>query len=124
MITSYIDVNGIPEMEDLGFHQLVEIYERVLERTGAPPPIINARDVLEDPRGVLGLLCKAVGVEFTEAMLAWPPGRHDSDNIQGVHWYGDVVQSTGFNRYGPTAFPTVFLVCSQSAMTGCMQTGS
>ena len=101
MITSYILVNGIPKMEDLGFPQLVEIYERMLERTGAPPPIVDSRDVLEDPRGVLGLLCEAVGVEFTEAMLAWPQGRRDSDNIQGVHWYGEVVQSTGFNRYKP-----------------------
>ncbi len=57
--------------------------------------------MLEDSRGVLRLLCKAVGVEFTKAMLAWPPGRRDSDNIQGVHRYGEVVQSTGFNRYSP-----------------------
>ena len=101
MITSYIVKNDIPGMDDLGIPQLVEVYERVLERTGSPPPIVDSRDVLEDPRRVLGLLCEAVGVEFTDAMLTWPPGRRDSDGIWAAHWYDQVERSTGFRGYRP-----------------------
>ena len=101
MITSYIVKNDIPEMEDLGIPQLVEVYERVLERTGAPPPIVDSRDVLEDPRRVLGLLCESIGVEFVDAMLGWPPGRRDSDGVWAPHWYDQVEQSTGFRGYRP-----------------------
>ena len=101
MITSYIVKNDIPEMEDLGIPQLVEVYERVLERTGAPPPIVDSRDVLENPRRVLGLLCESIGVEFVDAMLAWPAGRRDSDGVWAPHWYDQVEQSTGFRGYRP-----------------------
>tara|TARA_B110000014_G_scaffold189488_1_gene138267 strand:- start:1438 stop:2220 length:783 start_codon:yes stop_codon:yes gene_type:complete len=101
MITSYIVKNDIPEMEDLGIPQLVEVYDRVVERTGAPPPIIDSRDVLENPERVLGLLCEAVGVPFTDSMLAWPVGRRDSDGVWGPHWYDRVEQSTGFHGYRP-----------------------
>jgi hypothetical protein len=69
MITAYIVKNDVPTMEDLGMDQLVEVYERVVNRTGAVPPIVDSRDVLENPRRVLGLLCEAVGVEFSESML-------------------------------------------------------
>ena len=101
MITSYIVKNDIPAMEDLGIPQLVEVYERVLDRTGSPPPIIDSRDVLENPRGVLSLLCEAVGVEFSEAMLSWPAGRRDSDGVWAAHWYDQVERSTGFHGYRP-----------------------
>ena len=101
MITSYIVKNDIPAMEDLGIPQLVEVYDRVVERTGAPPPIVDSRDVLENPRRVMGLLCEAVGVSFTDAMLSWPPGRRDSDGVWAPHWYDQVEQSTGFRGYRP-----------------------
>ena len=38
------------------------------------PPVIDAADVLRDPRRMLTLLCEAVGVEFTDRMLQWEPG--------------------------------------------------
>ena len=43
------------------------------------PLVIDARDVLEDPKRVLTLLCQAVGVDFTERMLSWEPGLRDTD---------------------------------------------
>jgi len=101
MITSYIVKNDEPEMSDLGFPQLSEIFERVRERSGRVPPIIDARDVQDNPRRVLGLLCQAVGVEFDEAMLSWPAGRRDSDGAWGPHWYDQVEKSTGFRPYRP-----------------------
>ena len=97
MITSYIVKNDIPEMEDLGIPQLVEVYERVLERTGAPQPIVDSRDVLENPRRVLGLFCESIGVVFVDAMLAWPAGPRDSDGVWGPYWYRSVWRSTGFD---------------------------
>ena len=60
--------------------------------------MIDARDVLENPRRVLGLLCDAVGVEFSEAMLSWPPGLRETDGIWAKHWYGEVETSTGFRK--------------------------
>ena len=71
------------------------------EKTGAAPPVIDSRDVLEDPRGVLGRLCAALGLEFSESMLSWEAGPRETDGVWAKHWYAAVEKSTGFHPYRP-----------------------
>ena len=98
VIASYIKKNVDPALEDLGFVQQAEIFDWVYQHIGSTPPVIDARDALENPRKVLGLLCDAVGVEFDEAMLSWPPGLRETDGIWAKHWYGEVITSTCFRK--------------------------
>jgi hypothetical protein len=101
VILSYIKKQGDPALDDLGFVQQAEIFDWVRARTDAPPPVIDARDVLENPKRTLGLLCDAVGIEFSESMLSWPPGLRDTDGIWAKYWYGEVAKSTSFQPYQP-----------------------
>lgn len=82
--------------EDLGFARQAELFERVRELTGAVPPVIEARDVLDDPEGMLRALCAALGVAFDRAMLSWAPGPRPTDGVWGAHWYAAVNRSTCF----------------------------
>jgi hypothetical protein len=101
VILSYIKKQGDPALDDLGFVQQAEIFDWVRARTDAPPPVIDGRDVLENPKRTLGLLCDAVGAEFSESMLSWPPGLRDTDGIWAKYWYGEVAKSTSFQPYQP-----------------------
>ena len=101
VIASYIKKNHDPTVEDLGFAQQAEIFDFVRAQTGAMPPIVDAHDVLENPRRTLTLLCEAVGVEFSAAMLSWPPGLRATDGVWAKHWYTEVATSTGFRRATP-----------------------
>jgi hypothetical protein len=95
---------GWPEMmgaDDLGFRRQAELFDHVCQLTGAFPPVIEARDVLEAPEAVLRALCSALGVPFDPAMLAWPAGPRPSDGVWGAHWYARVRESTGFAPYRP-----------------------
>jgi hypothetical protein len=65
------------------------------------PPVVDAREILEDPREMLGLLCARLGVAFDEAMLRWPPGRRPTDGIWAKYWYEAVERSTTFEPYRP-----------------------
>src|SRR5262245_24422581 len=105
VITSYIKKNPHMDLADSGFPQQVEIFRWVQERFDTVPPIIDAQDVLKDPRRTLGLLCDALDIEFSDAMLAWPPGLRDTDGIWAKHWYHEVAQSTEFQTYRPKADP-------------------
>lgn len=96
VIASYAKKNHEPSVEDIGFVQQAEIFSLVREQTGSVPPVIDADDVLENPRRVLTLLCEAVGVEFTDAMLSWPAGLRPTDGIWAKHWYAEVASSTCF----------------------------
>jgi len=103
VLTSYLNIKGVakPTLLDLGFPQQLEIFDMVCETTGAAPPVIDSRDVLEDPRGVLSALCDRLGIPFTEAMLSWPPGKRDTDGVWAKHWYAAVDKSIGFQPYKP-----------------------
>jgi hypothetical protein len=103
VITSYIKKNYDPNLDDIGFPQLREIFHWVRERRGTIPPVIDAKDVLENPRRLLGLLCDALGIEYSDAMLSWPPGLRATDGIWAKHWYHEVEHSTSFQPYRPKA---------------------
>ena len=98
VIASYIKKNVDPALEDLGFVQQGEIFDWVGQHSSSAPPVIDARDILENPGKILGLLCNAVGVEFEDAMLSWPPGLRETDGIWAKHWYGEVITSTCFRK--------------------------
>jgi hypothetical protein len=99
VIASYLRKNDDPELQDLGFVQQAEIFDWVRKETNKVPPVIDAKDVLEEPERLLRLLCRAVGVEFDLAMLSWPAGLRDTDGVWAKHWYGEVKRSTSFQPY-------------------------
>jgi len=101
VIVSYIKKQGDPTLEDLGFVQQEEIFDWVCKRTNAIPPVLDAKDVLESPERMLHLLCDAVGIEFSESMLSWPPGLRETDGVWAKYWYGEVAKSTSFEPYRP-----------------------
>jgi hypothetical protein len=105
VITSYIAKNNDPTLEDLGFVQQAQIFDWVCRQTEITPPVLDARDIQENPRRMLGILCDALGVEFSDAMLSWPPGLRATDGIWAKYWYTEVESSTSFRAYRPKPDP-------------------
>jgi hypothetical protein len=103
MLLSLAKVTPDATALDTGLPQQLELFRSVERRTGRTPPVIDARDVLEDPPGLLRALCVALGIEFTPAMLRWEPGLRATDGVWAPHWYAEVAQSTGFARWRPRA---------------------
>jgi hypothetical protein len=96
VLASYLVRRGEASLADIGVVRQCELFDREADRLGAPPPVIEAGDVLADPRGTLGRLCEALGIGFSDAMLAWPPGPRPSDGVWAPAWYDAVERSTGF----------------------------
>jgi hypothetical protein len=105
VVTSFLKIAGTLRIEDTGLRQQLEIFECVRSQSGRIPPVVDARDVLENPKRVLRLLCEALEVEFTESMLSWPPGPRETDGVWAKHWYDAVMKSTTFQRYKPKDEP-------------------
>lgn len=99
VIASYTKKNHEPSLEDLGFVQQAEIFDRVSAQIAGVPPVLDAADVLRNPRATLQLLCDAVGVEFSKSMLSWPPGLRETDGPWAKYWYSEVKQSTCFQPF-------------------------
>lgn len=105
VIPSYVKKQGDPQVMDLGYVQQAEIFNWVQAHTGTTPPVIDTKDVLDAPEHTLRLLCVALNIEFTAAMLSWLPGMRPTDGIWAQHWYPEVETSTSFRPYQPKAEP-------------------
>lgn len=108
MIASYIKQVAEPTLEDTGYRQLADIFQLVRGWTNTPPPVVDARDVRNDPRGILSRLCASLNVEFSERMLSWEPGPRDTDGVWAKYWYKEVETTNSFRPYEfkPRTIPT------------------
>ena len=96
VLASYAEKRSEVALEDIGFVQQAEIFESEAKRLGRAPPVIDASDVLRNPRGTLSALCGALDIPFAGEMLHWPPGRRETDGVWAPAWYDAVERSTGF----------------------------
>jgi hypothetical protein len=101
VVTSFIKIAGTPRLEETGLPQQLEIFNWVRSRTGKIPPVIDSRDVLENPKRLLQLLCEALGVDFSDTMLSWAPGPRGTDGVWAKYWYEALLKSSTFQPYKP-----------------------
>lgn len=104
MLPSLVNQLPAPTLRDTGLARQVELFEQ-LRALGRNPPILDAREILLDPAGVLETLCDRIGIAFTSAMLRWPSGPRPEDGVWAGHWYHNVQKSSGFQPYRPKPDP-------------------
>lgn len=102
VIASYVEKRAEVTLEEIGFPQQVELFERIAERSGRAPPVLEAGDVLADPTGALTRLCRACDIPFHPGMVSWRAGRRDTDGVWAPAWYDAVERSVGFAGPRPT----------------------
>jgi hypothetical protein len=104
MLPSYAAQVNRPTLADTGYRAQVRLLEYLRER-GQEPPVLEAREVLLNPRGVLTELCRRLDIPFDEDMLHWRPGSRPEDGVWAKYWYAGVHESSGFQPYRPRAEP-------------------
>jgi hypothetical protein len=101
MLNSLLRVTPGAGIDDTGLPQQANLFHLAWERTGSPPPVVDARDILENPEAILRALCLAIDIPFDDKMLSWSPGPRPTDGCWAPHWYRRVYESSGFAPYQP-----------------------
>jgi hypothetical protein len=91
-------------LRDTGYSSQAALLDE-LTAAGQDVPVLESRELLLDPPGVLAQLCARLGLAFDPAMLRWSAGPRPEDGVWARHWYQAVHQSTGFEPYRPKAAP-------------------
>lgn len=115
ILASYAKVIETPTALDIGVPQQDALFE-YLHAHHALTAIVDAKALLQDPRGILTQLCERLGIPFTEAMLKWNAGARPEDGVWASHWYANVHASTGFAPYQEKSFdlsPSLSAVAEQ-----------
>jgi hypothetical protein len=118
VLASYTKKWSDVTLRDIGFVEQAEIFDMVADHLGAAPPVVDADDILSDPRAVLSKLCASCGIAFDEAMLKWDAGPKPFDGVWAPHWYNAVWASTGFGgspKDGATLPPHLQRIAGEAA---------
>ena len=70
------------ELKEVAFVEQRELFDRICDRSGKAPPVIDSDDLLEQPYATVRTWCDAVGIPFVESALSWEPGARDE-----VSWW-------------------------------------
>ena len=101
VLLSLSKVTDSIDLRATGLPQQIRIVEHVRGERGVNPPILDSKEILDNPRILLGKLCDSLGIKFDERMLSWEPGPRNCDGIWAKYWYGSVWQSSGFATHSP-----------------------
>ena len=99
VISSYLEKHHNPSPEDLGYPQQLKLFNLLKNNSENTPLVFESKDVLMNPKKMLQLMCKKLGVPFKLSMLSWPKGYRESDGVWSSHWYNRVIETTGFATY-------------------------
>ena len=107
MLPSLVNQVRQPILRDTSLAMQTRLLEH-LRGMGQDPPVIDSKELLLDPEGVLRQLCRRIGIEFEPGMLRWPAGPKPEDGAWALHWYHNAHRSTGFMPYREKTkpFPT------------------
>jgi hypothetical protein len=93
------------QLADTGLQYQWQLFSD-LASAGVSSAVLDSRELLLDPAGVLTTLCEHLGLEFSASMLRWQAGPRTDDGVWAPHWYSAVHKSAGFEPYRPkTGFP-------------------
>ena len=106
MLPSFDKVIKNPSMDDVGYKLHIDLIE-TFEKEHIDYVVLDAKNVLLNPEGVLRQLCAHIGIPFDDHMLQWTPSKRKEDGIWAKYWYDNVHKSSGFAEYKPKteAFP-------------------
>lgn len=98
IIASFTKVVPNPSIHDIGVEMQYELYQQ-LQATNSLTAIVDAKDVLLQPRHMLQLLCERLNIPFYDNMLRWAAAPRPEDGVWAKYWYHNLHQSTGFQPY-------------------------
>ena len=92
----YHQWNDFDELE-VGFPEQRALFDLLTAINGAPPPVIDSDDLLEQPEAMTRAFCESVGIPFLPEALSWEPGGDPSAHSwwDGGSFHANLAQSTG-----------------------------
>ena len=83
-------------LKETAFVEQRALFDRLCDKLGEVPPVIDSDDLLENPSGIVEAYCNAVGIPYIEQALSWEPGGRDEVSwYDGGSWHANLRDSDG-----------------------------
>ncbi|WP_323788497.1 sulfotransferase family protein [Psychroserpens sp.] len=104
MLPSFAKVIEHPTMTDVGYKMHMDLVD-YFEKNTIKYVVLDAKNVLLNPEGVLKQLCNHIDIPFDKNMLSWQPQKLEEDGVWAKYWYDNVHKSSKFSSYKPKTDP-------------------
>tara|TARA_B100001057_G_C22748384_1_gene910712 strand:+ start:611 stop:1321 length:711 start_codon:yes stop_codon:yes gene_type:complete len=98
VISSYLLKNELNSIDELGYYQQFEIIN-FLKKNNIPFNVKESNEILTNPEVALKDWCAKIEINFDRSMLSWNKGIHPNDGVWAKHWYDNVINSSGFQKF-------------------------
>nr|VFJ61074.1 MAG: hypothetical protein BECKFM1743A_GA0114220_102783 [Candidatus Kentron sp. FM]VFJ61561.1 MAG: hypothetical protein BECKFM1743C_GA0114222_102953 [Candidatus Kentron sp. FM]VFK13662.1 MAG: hypothetical protein BECKFM1743B_GA0114221_102903 [Candidatus Kentron sp. FM] len=100
-IPSHFNINPNAVLDEMGYEKEFNIFHKVASLTGTFPMVIDTRDLIANPHGIVKRYCDLVGLPFMESALNWEAGyKPEWDVWKG--WHKSVSSSSGIQEIKST----------------------
>ncbi len=87
------------EIAETGYAEQRDLFNRIADRDGKAPPVIDSDDLLDDTAATVEAWCAAIGIPHLPEALEWDPGeRKQMSWYDGGSWHENLETSTGLER--------------------------
>jgi len=85
---------------EVGFPEQRALFDLLSALNGAPPPVFDSGDLLENPHTMVNKFCSSVGIDFIESALSWEPGANTDQYSwwDGGSFHKNLRASTGLKK--------------------------
>ena len=73
-------------LAELGFEDLNTLFNRIADREGRKPVVIDSDELMSDPDGMMQAYCEAMDIDFVPEALSWEA---EGENLENPTWNTD-----------------------------------
>ena len=84
--------------DEMGFKEQRQLFDRLCDKLGEAPPVVDSDDLLDNPMVGVEAYCKAVGIPFIAEALTWERNDRQASWWDGGSFHKNLNSSTGFTR--------------------------
>lgn len=86
-------------LAEIGFEDLYTLYNRIADREGKAPVVIDSDELMEAPEAGMAAYCAAIGIEFIPAAMQWESRGENPTWNEDEHGFHDSLKaSTGLQK--------------------------
>lgn len=104
MLPSFAKVIKQPTMVDVGYQSHMDLVN-YFNDNNINYVVLDAKNVLLNPEGVIKQLCLHLNIPFDGNMLQWQPQKLLEDGVWAQYWYHNVHKSSKFSTYSSNTDP-------------------
>lgn len=105
-IPSFYAMNEKVRLDEIGYEQLLGVFQKSSELNGKPSVVIDATDLEDNPEGIVKAYCEEIKIPFIPESLSWDSGHKEEWDIW-KKWHSDAAKSSGIQKNMETFEVTV-----------------